>query len=146
MFKVFALKVHYESSLRMRQCLAAPAASKNSTDISDDFTNTANARVASSQDIFNTLQPGSREEAVSSSSQNVSEASGAVCKYIQIESFQILLFPCFDINLPAWAICLLARLTRASFKTTFFCSHVGTAEATAMKRAKARMTFMVNSW
>ena len=82
MFNVFALKarkVHYQSSLR--HCLTAPAASKNCTDISNDFTNAIDTRISSSQNIFNALQPGSREEAVSSSSQNVSEASGAICKY-----------------------------------------------------------------
>ena len=93
MFNVFALKarkVHYQSSLR--HCLTAPAASKNCTDVSNDFTNAIDTRISSSQNIFNTLQPGSREEAVSSSSQNVSEASGAICKYIQIQSFQNLFF------------------------------------------------------
>ena len=56
----------------------APAATKNSTDIWDNFTNTLNARTTSSQNIFNTLQPGSREEAVSGSNQDITITGTAV--------------------------------------------------------------------
>ena len=51
--------------------LTAPAATKNSTNISDKLANTGNAGATSSQNIFNALQPGSREEAVSSSNQDI---------------------------------------------------------------------------
>merc|ERR1711953_928574 len=52
----------------------------------------------------------------------------------------------YQVPQSALAIFSLASLARASFKTTVFCSQVGTetAEATAMKRANARITFMLN--